>query len=190
LYHSERLIEFNGVSLFYSDKTVCKDISFELMQGDRIALSGRNGSGKSSILKLICGEQIAYSGTVFRASGLKISYVSQETSHLHGSLSEYADQYGIDETLLKSILRKLDFERIQFEKNMEDFSGGQKKKVLIAGSLCEQAHLYIWDEPLNFIDVISRIQIEELLLAYKPTLMFVEHDISFNENIALKTVRL
>ena len=190
LYHSERLIEFNGVSLFYSDKTVCKDISFELMQGDRIALSGRNGSGKSSILKLICGEQIAYSGTVFRASGLKISYVSQETSHLHGSLSEYADQYGIDETLFKSILRKLDFERIQFEKNMEDFSGGQKKKVLIAGSLCEQAHLYIWDEPLNFIDVISRIQIEELLLAYKPTLMFVEHDISFNENIALKTVRL
>jgi lincosamide and streptogramin A transport system ATP-binding/permease protein len=127
---------------------------------------------------------------VFRASGLKISYVSQETSHLHGSLSEYADQYGIDETLLKSILRKLDFERIQFEKNMEDFSGGQKKKVLIAGSLCEQAHLYIWDEPLNFIDVISRIQIEELLLAYKPTLMFVEHDISFNENIALKIVRL
>ena len=190
LYHSERLIEFNGVSLFYGDKTVCEDISFEVMQGDRIALSGKNGSGKSSILKLICGEQIAYSGTVFRASGLKISYVSQETSHLHGSLSEYADQYGIDETLLKSILRKLDFERIQFEKNMEDFSGGQKKKVLIAGSLCEQAHLYIWDEPLNFIDVISRIQIEELLLAYKPTLMFVEHDISFNENIALKTVRL
>ncbi|MDD4838686.1 MAG: ABC-F type ribosomal protection protein [Synergistaceae bacterium] len=190
LYHSERLIEFNGVSLFYGDKTVCEDISFEVMQGDRIALSGKNGSGKSSILKLICGEQIAYSGTVFRASGLKISYVSQETSYLHGSLSEYANMYGIDETLFKSTLHKLDFERIQFEKNMEDFSGGQKKKVLIARSLCEQAHLYIWDEPLNFIDVISRIQIEELLLTYKPTLMFVEHDILFNENIAVKTVKV
>mgnify|MGYP003582626523 CR=1 FL=1 len=73
---------------------------------------------------------------------------------------------------------------------MEDCSGGQKKKVLIARSLCEQAHLYIWDEPLNFIDVISRIQIEELLLTYKPTLMFVEHDILFNENIAVKTVKV
>ncbi|MFA5638419.1 MAG: Lsa family ABC-F type ribosomal protection protein [Anaerovoracaceae bacterium] len=189
-YHSERLIEFNGVSLFYGDKTVCENINFAVMQGDRVALCGKNGSGKSSILKLICGEQIAYSGTVYRASGLKISYVPQDTSYLHGSLSEYAERYQIDESLFKSILRKLDFERIQFEKNMEDFSGGQKKKVLIARSLCEQAHLYIWDEPLNFIDVMSRIQIEELLLVYKPTLMFVEHDISFNENIATKTVKL
>ena len=65
----------------------------------------------------------------------------------------------IDESLFKAILRKLDFSRVQFEKNIEDFSEGQKKKVLIAKSLCEKSHLYIWDEPLNFIDVISRIQI-------------------------------
>ena len=81
-------------------------------------------------------------------------------------------------------MRKLGFERVQFEKNMEDFSGGQKKKVLIAGSLCQQAHLYIWDEPLNFIDIFSRIQIEELILKYEPTLLFVEHDAAFQEKIA------
>ena len=73
---------------------------------------------------------------------------------------------------------------------MEDFSGGQKKKVLIARSLCERAHLYIWDEPLNFIDVISRMQIEELLIEYQPTILFVEHDRAFCENIATKVIEI
>ncbi|KAI7251422.1 hypothetical protein KC345_g11581, partial [Hortaea werneckii] len=91
---------------------------------------------------------------------------------------------GIDESLFKSILRKLDFSRIQFEKDLSTYSGGQKKKVLIAKSLSEKVHLHVWDEPLNFIDVISRMQIEELLLEYSPTILFVEHDREFCENIA------
>ena len=84
----------------------------------------------------------------------------------------------------------MDFDRVQFEKDMADFSGGQKKKVLLAKSLCEPAHLYLWDEPLNFIDLYSRIQIEQLLQAFSPTMVFVEHDAAFRENIATKTVRL
>ena len=67
---------------------------------------------------------------------------------------------------------------------------GQRKKVLLARSLCEQAHLYVWDEPMNYIDVISRIQIETLLLDLRPTILFVEHDRAFCEKIATKTVRL
>ena len=67
---------------------------------------------------------------------------------------------------------------------------GQKKKVLLAKSICEPRHLHIWDEPMNYIDVISRIQIEELLLTYKPTILFVEHDRAFCENIATKVVEL
>lgn len=59
-----------------------------------------------------------------------------------------------------------------------------------ARSLCEQAHLYVWDEPLNYIDVLSRMQIEELILEYKPTLLFVEHDRAFCDNIATKVVNI
>ncbi len=73
---------------------------------------------------------------------------------------------------------------------MEDFSNGQKKKILIARSLCQEAHLYIWGESLNFIDVFSRMQIEELLQKYRPTLLFVEHDAVFCEKIAGKIVEL
>ncbi|MNI46348.1 putative ABC transporter ATP-binding protein YheS [compost metagenome] len=165
-------------------------MNFTIEQGERIALSGKNGSGKSSILKLICGEDISYTGSFMKDSQLKISYVSQDTSHLQGSLTDYIRDNGIDETLFKSILRKLDFSRMQFEKDLSTYSGGQKKKVLIATSLSEQVHLHIWDEPLNFIDVISRMQIEELLLEYTPTILFVEHDREFCNNVATKTIEL
>lgn len=73
---------------------------------------------------------------------------------------------------------------------MEDFSAGQKKKVLIAKSLCEQAHLYVWDEPLNYIDIYSRIQIENLIEAFSPTMLFVEHDREFRDAIATKAIHL
>ena len=189
-YHSERLAELKNISIFYGNKSACENVSFEIRQGDRIALRGKNGSGKSSLLKLINGEPLEYTGELYRGSQLIISYVSQETAQLCGSLSDYASEHGLDESLFRAMLRKLDFSRTQFDKDMEDFSGGQKKKVLIAGSLSQRAHLYIWDEPLNFIDVISRMQIEKLLLEYKPTLLFVEHDKAFCGNIATKIVEL
>ncbi|MDO5389221.1 MAG: ATP-binding cassette domain-containing protein, partial [Clostridia bacterium] len=93
-------------------------------------------------------------------------------------------------SLFKAILRKMDFERIQFEKSIENFSEGQKKKVMIAKSLCERAHLYVWDEPLNFIDIYSRMQIEELINEFKPAMLFVEHDRAFTDTIATKKVYL
>ena len=61
---------------------------------------------------------------------------------------------------------------------------------MLARSLCEEAHLYIWDEPLNYIDVFSRIQIEELLERFRPTMLFVEHDAAFREKIATETIFL
>lgn len=123
-------------------------------------------------------------------SGLVLSYVPQDTAHLRGSLTDYARESDVDRTLLLAILRKLDFPREQFEKDMADWSAGQKKKALIARSLCQSAHLYLWDEPLNYIDVWSRMQIEELLLAYRPTMLLVEHDSAFQRKIATKTIRL
>lgn len=189
-YHKNLLAEFDHVSIRYGERTVCSDISFTIEQGERIALSGKNGSGKSSLLKLLLGEPIGYTGTFRIGSGLKISYVSQDTSHLEGNLTDFAREHDIDESLFKAILRKLDFSRLQFEKDISAYSGGQKKKVLIAKSLCEKAHLHIWDEPLNFIDVISRMQIEELLLEYEPTILFVEHDREFVSRIATKIVEL
>ena len=189
-YFKQQYLSLTQVGIYFGERNICNNINFVIERGDRIALQGKNGSGKSSLLKLICGEAVPHTGEIVIGSGLQISYVSQDTSYLRGDLSDYALQNNIDESLFKSILRKLDFSRVQFEKDMRDFSGGQKKKVLLARSLCEKVHLLIWDEPLNFIDIISRIQIEEMLLQFEPTILFVEHDCVFMKKIATKEIML
>lgn len=189
-YHKSKLAEAIDLFVVYDERKIMDPISFSVSAGDRIAIKGQNGSGKSSILKLILGEEIEYRGNYHTGSGLIISYVPQDTSFLQGDLRTFAREESIDESLFKAILRKLDFSRTQFDKDLREFSAGQKKKVLIAKSLCQEAHLYIWDEPLNYIDVISRMQIEELILQYRPTMIFVEHDRCFIRNIATAQITL
>lgn len=187
-HHQNTLLEFSNLSIIFNDKPIFNPLSFSVQNGDRVWLCGKNGCGKSSLINFILNKNIIFSGDLHIASNLKISYVSQNTSNLSGSLTDFSKQYNIEESLFKAILRKFDFSREQFGKNIEDFSEGQKKKVLIAKSLCEKAHVYIWDEPLNFVDVLSRIQIENLILKYKPTMIFVEHDKTFSERIATKII--
>ena len=187
-HHKDTLVQITDLTIRSGDRFVTQGLTFSIKNGQRILLKGKNGCGKSSVIKALLGELSDYTGTIETASGLIISYVSQDTSWLSGTLDDFAEACGLNLTLFKALLRKLDFSRVQFEKPMEDFSGGQKKKVLIAKSLCEQAHLYIWDEPLNFIDIFSRMQIEELIRTYRPTMLLVEHDSFFTDEIATDTI--
>ena len=189
-FHTKRMAELKELTVDYGHGPVCENISFTIRQGDRIALRGANGSGKSSIIKLLCGQEIPYSGQLWRGNGLQISYVSQDTSQLRGSYQEFLSTVNIDESIFWAMLNKLDVPKSQLEKDMANLSAGQKKKVLLAASISDRAHLYIWDEPMNYIDVISRMQIEELLLQYEPTILFVEHDKTFCENVATQIVEL
>lgn len=88
------------------------------------------------------------------------------------------------------MLSKMGFSKIDLDTNIENMSEGQKKKVLIAKSISEQANIYIWDEPLNYIDILTRVQIENAILEFEPTLIFVEHDKTFIEKVATKIIRI
>lgn len=199
-HHKETLVILRDYSLSYAgaQASLFTGLTFQLRKGDRIALHGKNGCGKSTLLKMLLQKSgtaanslpVIERGLCETASGLIISYISQDTSGLTGSIPAYCAARNLDQSRFCSVLRQLDFERPQFLKNMEDYSEGQKKKVLLAASLLTEAHLYLWDEPLNFIDVFSRMQIESLLEEYKPTMLFVEHDGRFRKNIATGTVRL
>ena len=180
------MIEAEALVMAYEGKLINSPISFEIHKGDRVCLRGGNGSGKTSLIKLILGENLSHKGYLKKANDLVISYIAQDTSHLKGQLRDVAVDLGLDESLFKAILRKLDFSREQFEKPLQSYSAGQKKKVLLAASLSTPAHLFIWDEPLNYIDVLSRDQIEDVVLTYGPTLLFVEHDRMFSEKIMTK----
>ncbi len=179
---ASRVAECREVSIAYDGKTVVTDLSFTLRTGEILALTGRNGCGKSSVLRLLAGDIAPSSGEVRLASGLILSIVPQR-AQLSGSLQRFIQESRIDETLFKTILRKLDFSREQFDKDMASFSAGQQKKALIARSLCQQAHLYLWDEPLNYVDVLSRVQIERLLCQFRPTMALVEHDQAFLQHV-------
>lgn len=198
-YHKDVLVSAKDYTFTYTDakEAVIDHLDFELCQGERIFLKGSNGCGKSTLIKNILshikGESPSNGkeeGLLKTGSGLTVSYINQDTGFLKGSIREFCKERELDESLFCALLRQLDMDRVQFEKNMEDFSEGQKKKVLIASSLMTPAHLYIWDEPLNYIDVFTRMQIEELLLKYQPTMLLVDHDESFCEKIETKIIKL
>lgn len=186
----KRIVEIRNASVRYGDRTVLDGVSLTVERGDCVALSGPNGCGKSSILKTICGLSGALQGEISIAGGLIISYVPQSTDHLRGNLEEFIEETNADETLFKAILRNMDFGRQQFDKDIAQYSEGQKKKLLLARSLCGQAHLYVWDEPLNYIDVFSRVQLETLIAAFRPTLLLVEHDRAFLDRVCTSVIEL
>ncbi len=184
------LILINKLQIKYNGLEIFNPISFDINNGDRVAIVGKNGSGKSSLLKLILGKQLQYNGQLKIANDLKISYVSQNTENLKGTLKHFAQNSKIDESIFKSMLVKMGFSKSNFDTNIQNLSEGQKKKVLIAKSISEQANIYVWDEPLNYIDILTRIQIEDCILTYRPTIIFVEHDKTFTEKVATKIINI
>ena len=206
------LVLAERLQIKYDSNAIFNPVSFEVNNGDRVALVGKNGAGKSSILKLILEksstgnenilqptgntnnlalvEKAEYTGTLKVANDLKISYISQSTEYLKGNLKEFVKKYEVEESIFKAILVKMGFSNSEFDKDINQMSEGQKKKILIAKSISEQANFYIWDEPLNYIDILTRIQIEEAILKYKPTLIFVEHDETFIKKISTKVIEL
>ena len=115
-HYSERLLELRELEIDYGAGAIAQPLSFELRQGQRIALRGGNGCGKSSVLKLISGENIPHTGEIWRVGGLKISYIPQDSSFLRGDLRSFARERGIDESRFKTILRKLDMTRGHFDR--------------------------------------------------------------------------
>lgn len=189
-YHSDLLVRLEDVSVYYGENRALGPVSLSVERGERVALRGKNGCGKSTLLKLIQRAPLAHDGSLFLPAGIILSTIPQDFSFLQGDLRDFARNADLEESLFKAILRKLEFSRTQFDKQMQYFSAGQKKKVLLAKSLCQSAHLYLWDEPLNYIDLFSRMQIEQLILEYEPTLLFVEHDEAFTQKIATRIVEL
>lgn len=193
-HHNKTPIRLQDVTLRRDGLNIVGGLSLEVNRGDKINITGQNGCGKSTLIKFLTGagqdEGITSEGEVYIAPGLTISYVGQDTSELKGTIYDIASYRGADKTQLSTILIKMGFTKQMLEKDVKELSLGQKKIVMIALSLCEQADVYLWDEPLNYIDVYIRKEIERLLTDSDITLLFVEHDKSFSDNVANKELAL
>nr|WP_296265380.1 ABC-F type ribosomal protection protein [uncultured Merdimonas sp.] len=204
VHHRDVLVRTEDYGLRYPDagEWLFQNLRLEIRRGERVFLHGANGCGKSTIIKAVLkaagygtgSESSSWNfqeqGRLMTASGIVISYVGQDTSYLKGNIRQCCEEQGLDASLFCTVLRKMGVGREQFEKDFREYSEGQKKKVQIAKSLLTPAHLYLWDEPLNYVDVFTRMQIEELLLKYEPAMLIVEHDARFRERIATKIVEL
>lgn len=179
-----RLLSVQNVAAQAGRKRLFNNVSLQLTPGDRIAITGPNGCGKSTLLDIIAGEREPDAGIVRAGPGVTISRALQIPLWQAGSLRAHLKAAEFDETRFRQLLGTFGVEGDLFDRDLETFSQGQLKKVDLVRSLMVEAEVFIWDEPLNYIDLMSREQIEAALLADSATMVFVEHDRHFIESVA------
>lgn len=193
-FNEDWLIKVDRLDFTYpgSDRRILNNVSFEIKSGDRIWIRGKNGTGKTTLLKLLSSD--FESDSVEYAEGLKIAKVEQEPTWTEGMVKELF--YQLEEVdkknfeYFQSICQCFEVPVDYLERPIETYSNGEQKKVDIARALSQNINLVFLDEPLNYMDVYFREQLEAALLECNTTLVFVEHDERFGENVATKKINL
>ncbi|MFC1742444.1 ribosomal protection-like ABC-F family protein [Candidatus Riflebacteria bacterium] len=186
----ELLLSLSNALLCMGERILQQKINLKLYRGERIAITGANGTGKTTLFRAICAEHPLTEGHLYFPARLKILRVQQEPTWNQGFLQDYLLQSGIDEKKFRTIMGSLGVAGEIFTRPLESFSEGQRKKVELCKSFLQPGHLLLWDEPLNYIDLFSREQIENAVLKFCPSLLFIEHDRAFVEKVATHILEL
>ncbi|MFW5976530.1 MAG: ribosomal protection-like ABC-F family protein [Bacillota bacterium] len=186
--HSNILIRGKNVSKSFSDKTLFSNIDFTVEKGTKIGLIGKNGVGKTILLKLILGKETLSKGDIFRASSLNTGYFSQKLVELNPDNNILEELKSFREELEKETIRTflgvMLFSGKEVFKKISDLSIGERVRVCFTKLLLSNSNLLVLDEPLNHLDISSRENIEKALGNYPGTVIFVTHDQVFLKNVA------
>ncbi len=174
----------------YGDQALAQKLNITIEPGDRIWVRGKNGSGKSTLMNLLAGDLQAQVGQVWQHTDVRIARAWQDMPWTSGSVAEYVEAMGCDETGFIRMLAYFDMDLEFINRQIETLSEGERKKLDIARAFSSNWELYLWDEPLNYMDYNFRVQLEQAILKYQPTLVFVEHDQRFSEKVATKILNL
>jgi lincosamide and streptogramin A transport system ATP-binding/permease protein len=180
------LVKGKNIMYSYDNRELFFGLSFVIKQGDRIWVRGGNGAGKTTLLKLIMGKLSARG--ILRAEELKITEALQEPLWKEGHLKDLIEGADINSENFEKLCWLFDLPDALFHRPLETFSKGELKKIEIARALSVDNHLLLLDEPLNYMDIYFREQLEKAILALNPTIMFVEHDEWFGERVATRTI--
>ncbi len=180
------LVKGKNIMYSYEDRELFFGLSFVIKQGDRIWVRGGNGAGKTTLLKLIMGKLSARG--ILRAEELKITEALQEPLWKEGHLKDLIERADINSENFEKLCWLFDLPDALFQRPLETFSKGELKKIEIARALSVDNHLILLDEPLNYMDIYFREQLEKAILALNLTIMFVEHDEWFGERVATRTI--
>jgi ATP-binding cassette subfamily F protein 3 len=176
------------------DSPLSQEISFQATRGDSIAIVGPNGIGKTTLLKTITEELQPQAGTIRKGANVSIAYYDQEQNKLRSEkrvLNEIWDDYPyMLEKDVRSLLGQFLFSGDDVEKLVKDLSGGEKARLSLAKLMLQKANLLILDEPTNHLDIYSKEVLEQSLINYPGTILFVSHDRYFLNRIATKVMEL
>lgn len=188
------VLRIDSLAIGYSDQIVSRNISFPVYKGDRIALIGPNGIGKSTLLKTIMDKLPAAEGSIAYGTNVQFGYYDQEQAELHSSksvLQELWDEWPqMNEKDVRTVLGRFLFSGDDVTKPVHSLSGGEKARLALAKLMLLKANTLILDEPTNHLDLDSKEILENALIDYEGTLVFVSHDRYFINRIATKVVEL
>ncbi|MFC4619635.1 ribosomal protection-like ABC-F family protein [Camelliibacillus cellulosilyticus] len=174
------LIKMEEVTFGYSvDEPILQNINFHLRRGERAAIIGINGAGKSTILKLIIGDYEPLSGTIAHGSELKWGYLSQQLFLDGGDrtvLDMFRDAVPVTVEKARHLLAKFLFYGSSVFKKVKDLSGGERMRLRLAQFMHQDVNLLILDEPTNHLDIVSREALEDAIEQYNGTILAVSHD--------------
>ena len=178
----------------FGTHTLFDDLSFEIKRGERVALIGNNGTGKTTILKIINELLLADGGTIVLGSNVHIGYYDQEHQLLHMEktiFEEIADDYPqLNHTKIRNVLAAFLFTNDDVFKRIADLSGGERGRVSLANLMLSDANFLILDEPTNHLDITSKEILESALNQYTGTVFFVSHDRYFINQTATRILDL
>src|SRR5690554_1003161 len=182
----------NNISFQYNDKVLVKDFTFTLQRGDKIAIVGPNGIGKSTLIKLILGDLQPTAGTMEQGTKLNVAYYDQHRAELdpEKSIADNVGEGKMDVTFagrtrhIYSYLQDFLFTPQQARMPVKALSGGERNRVLLAQILLKECNLLILDEPTNDLDVETLELLETIVSDFKGTVLLVSHDREFIENTA------
>ncbi|WP_211653224.1 ABC-F family ATP-binding cassette domain-containing protein [Planococcus alpniumensis] len=188
------VLNVQSLSVGYGAQPVSNNILLKLYRTDSLALVGPNGVGKSTLLKTIMKELPALAGDIHYGTGIQFGYYDQEQANLKGNklvLNELWDDYPhVNEKDIRGILGRFLFTGDDVLKPVSTLSGGEKARVALAKLMMQKANVLLLDEPTNHLDLDSKEVLENALIDYPGTLLFVSHDRYFMNRIATKVVEL
>ncbi|WP_283153171.1 ABC-F family ATP-binding cassette domain-containing protein [Guptibacillus hwajinpoensis] len=188
------VLTLRELAIGYPNNTINDNLTFDLKRQESVALVGPNGIGKSTLLKAIVSGETLLNGDIHYGSNVQIGFYDQEQTNLHSNktvLKELWDDFPLtDEKDIRAVLGRFLFTGDDVLKNVSDLSGGEKGRLALSKLMMQKSNLLILDEPTNHLDLDSKEILEEALIQFPGTILFVSHDRYFINRIATRVIEL